>query len=105
MALLFSSGHIVDAVLVLVAVEAVVLTLWFRRDGSPLPLLCNLASGAALMLALRAALTGADWTVVALCLAAAGLAHGTEMTLRLRAVPEPAGPRRETPSTRTLMPD
>jgi hypothetical protein len=89
---LFASGRIIDAILVLVAIEALVLILW-RRGSSPLPLLCNLTSGAALMLAVRAALTGADWTVVAGCLALSGLAHGTEMVLRLdgteRAAPRP----------------
>jgi hypothetical protein len=80
---LFASGHIVDALLLLVALEALGLILWRRRSGSPLPFLCNLTSGAALMLALRAALTGAHWTAIAGCLAVSGLAHGTEMVLRL----------------------
>jgi hypothetical protein len=45
---------------------------------------CNLASGAALMLAVRAALTGANWPIIAACLALSCIAHGAELTLRLR---------------------
>ncbi|MGU3360140.1 hypothetical protein ACLBWX_07395 [Methylobacterium sp. M6A4_1b] len=90
-----ASGHLVDAILLLVAIEALGLILWSRRTQGtwPLALLCNLTSGAALMLALRSALTGAGWTVIAGCLALAGLAHVTEMALRL-------GRLRETHDTR-----
>ena len=101
MAALFSSGHIIDLILLLVAVEAVILVR--RRDAWPLPLLCNLTSGAALMLALRAALTVADWTAIALCLAVSGLAHGTEMVLRL-GIGLQRSARTRSPDT-TLMPD
>lgn len=86
---LFAGGHVIDAILVLVALEALGLILWRRRAAPLLPLLCNLGSGASLMLALRAALMGAHWTAIAACLAAAGLAHGTELTLRLAAAPRP----------------
>ncbi|GBU17632.1 MULTISPECIES: hypothetical protein [Methylobacterium] len=80
---LFASGRIVDAILLLVAIEALILIPWRRGAGAALSLLCNLASGVALMLALRAALTGSHWTTVAGCLALAGLAHAGEMALRL----------------------
>ncbi|ACA18090.1 conserved hypothetical protein [Methylobacterium sp. 4-46] len=87
---LFGSGRIVDLVLALVALEAVALTAWRRRAGRPgLPgLLVNLASGACLMLALRAALVGAAWTWIALALAGAGIAHALDLRWRLR---EPGG--------------
>jgi hypothetical protein len=80
-----ASGQLVDAILLLVAIEALGLILWSRRALGvwPLALLCNLTAGAALMLALRGALTGAGWPVIAGCLAGAGLAHLTEMALRL----------------------
>lgn len=85
----FADGHVIDAILLLVACEAVVLVIARRRHGRPLvPLLCNLGSGAALMLAVRAALTGAPWPAVAACLAAAFVAHGTELGLRLRSGPD-----------------
>ncbi|NEU11042.1 hypothetical protein G3T14_02710 [Methylobacterium sp. BTF04] len=85
---LFANGRIIDAILVLVACEAAILTWWrLRRGYGPalVPLMCNLVSGAALMLAVRAALTGADWPAIAACLALSFVAHGAELTLRLRA--------------------
>ncbi|MEH3116989.1 MAG: hypothetical protein PGN25_05090 [Methylorubrum populi] len=85
---LFASGRIVDAILVLVALEALLLLgLRMRLGRGPAAgaLLSNLASGAALMLALRAALVGAVWPVVAGWLSAALLAHVAEMLLRFRA--------------------
>jgi hypothetical protein len=90
---LFASGRIIDAILVLVAIEAAFLLAWRARTGrgpAPLPLLCNLASGASLMLALRAALTGAAWPAVAACLVASLVAHLSELALRLRADAPPA---------------
>ncbi len=84
---LFASGRIVDLILVLVAFEAAALAFWRvrLRGGFRLrPLLCNLASGAALMLAVRAALTGAGWEIVATCLALSLAAHLVELVLRLR---------------------
>ena len=54
MAALFASGRIVDAILVLVALEALgtpALAPADRARARSGPLLCNLASGAALMLA------------------------------------------------------
>lgn len=88
MAELFASGRIIDLILILVAVEACALLAWRLRRGrgpSPVLLLCNLASGAALMLAVRAALTDAHWTSVAGCLVGALLAHLIEMALTLKA--------------------
>ncbi|KQT88835.1 hypothetical protein [Methylobacterium sp. Leaf466] len=82
---LFASGRIIDVVLGLVALEAVVLLLWCRRKGpAPFPLLCNLASGASLMLGVRMALTDAPWPFVAACLLGALLAHACELAVRLR---------------------
>ena len=89
---LFASGRIIDAILVLVAIEAAFLLAWRARTGrgpAPIPLLCNLASGASLMLALRAALTGAAWPVAA-CLIASLVAHLSELVLRFRADARPA---------------
>lgn len=82
---LLASGHLLDAILLLVAIEALALILWSRRVRGtwPIALLFNLGSGAALMLALRAALTGAAWPAIAGGLAVSGLAHGAEMALRL----------------------
>ena len=87
MAELFSSGRIVDVIVALVVLEALLLVgLRLRRGRGPAPaaLLSTLASGAALMLAVRAALTGADWPFVAAWLLAALFAHLTEMMIRFR---------------------
>ncbi|WP_430910579.1 hypothetical protein [Methylobacterium sp. sgz302541] len=87
MAELFSSGRVVELILALVAVEGAALLALHRLTGrgpSALPLACNLAAGAALMLALRAALVGAPWTAVAGWLLAALAAHAAEMVWRLR---------------------
>lgn len=82
---LFANGRIIDAVLVLVAAEAVLILAWRRRGGPGAgPLLVTLASGAFLMLALRAALAGAAWFWLALALLGALAAHLTDLWLRLR---------------------
>ena len=89
---LFASGRIVDLILAAVAVEALLLAGLRYRLGAGPPLaglLANLAAGAALMLALRAALTGSAWPVVAAFMLAGLVAHGADLALRFR-----RGPRR-----------
>ena len=62
------------------------------RGPTPAPLLSNLASGAALMLALRAALTGAAWPSLAAWLTVALVAHLAELAIRFRrSDPAPRG--------------
>jgi hypothetical protein len=77
---LFASGRIIDAILVLMALEAVVL-LWFHRATGkgvgPRTLLPFLAAGVCLMLALRTALTGGSWTGVAAMLSPVSYTHLT----------------------------
>ena len=87
MADLFASGHLVDLILVLVIVEAAALLLYWaraRRGIAPLDLLPNLCAGAFLLLALRATLAGGGWMIASLWLAAAGLAHLTDVSRRWR---------------------
>ena len=58
----FASGRVVDLILVLMAAEAALLVLLHARGYlaiPPLRLLPNLLAGACLLMALRAALTGA----------------------------------------------
>jgi hypothetical protein len=84
---LFRSGRIVDLILLLMALEGAGLLLLRRRLGRGMPpaeILAFLAAGAALMLALRAALVGAGWGWVALALAAGGAAHLAYLFLRWR---------------------
>jgi hypothetical protein len=82
---LYASGHIVDLILALVAVEFVILA-WRRRSPRPASALIDIAlaiaPGVCLLLALRAALTGAPWTHVAVWLAAALPVHLADMVRR-----------------------
>ena len=61
----FTSGRAVDLVLVVMAVEALVLVSTKRRA---LTVVLTILPGAAMMLALRAAMTGAGWQWVAIWL-------------------------------------
>jgi hypothetical protein len=74
----FQSGQVIDAILVLMLAEGALL--WFvqARTGRGLPLraiLTFLASGAALMLALRAALIGDGWEIISAFLLIGLAAH------------------------------
>ncbi len=86
MAELFASGHIVDLILGLMALEALTLVTVgrLRANGAGAALACNLAAGAALMVALRCALTGAHWHWLALALLAALAGHLGDLALRGR---------------------
>jgi hypothetical protein len=78
MAELLASGRLVDLILVLTAIEAVCLVLYWRSRGrgiAPLDLLPNLFAGAFLLLALRSVLGGAGWELCCGSLAAAGVSH------------------------------
>ena len=66
MNIFFTSGHAVDLVLAFMAVEAIILILVKRR--APITVLLTILPGAVMMLALRAALTGAGWRWVAIWL-------------------------------------
>lgn len=69
---LFASGHAVDIVLVVLAIEA----LWLRRLGWAIPaIITTLGSAALILLGARAALTGAAWYWIALPLAASFPLH------------------------------
>jgi hypothetical protein len=85
---LFASGRIVDVILIITVIEALLLVALYRRTGrgvAPADLLSNLASGISLMLALRAALVGAWWGWIGLCLVASLLAHLADLRRRWRA--------------------
>jgi hypothetical protein len=87
MADMFAGGRLVDLILVLVVIEAAGLILYwrrFRRGVAPFDLLPNLCAGAFLLLALRVTIAGASWMMASSCLAAAGLAHLTDVYRRWR---------------------
>lgn len=84
---LFASGRIADAILILMVVEGVALTLMFRASGrgpDPVRVWSNLLPGAALVLALRSALSGDGWQLIALWLTAGLAAHAADLYLRWR---------------------
>lgn len=84
---LLASGRLVDLILVLMAVEAIALLVLWRRQARGVPpaqLLANLAAGGSLLLALRAALTGAHWPWLGLWLTAALIGHLADLGLRWR---------------------
>lgn len=92
MAELFASGRIVDLILAAMALEALALGLLWRRAARGLPtfpLLVCLASGACLLLALRAALTGAGALAIGGWLGVGFLAHLGDLALRWRGPPGP----------------
>lgn len=82
---LFASGRVVELILGFMLVEAVVLGIYHRRSGRgvrPLDLAINLAAGALLLLAMRAALVDPDPLAPAPYLAVALLAHLADLARR-----------------------
>ena len=79
---------LVDTVVAFALVELAVLVAWHALTGRGLAaaeLVPNLSAGLCLLGALRSVLAGSSWIVCALWLAAAGVAHGTDLVRRLRA--------------------
>ncbi len=84
---IIESGDIVLIMLMVVAVEAIALILYFRRTGrgvQPLSLLLNLGAGGSLMLALGAALKGFGWSITAALLVLSGVFHLADLSRRWR---------------------
>jgi hypothetical protein len=82
------SGRIADIILVVIAVElaAVSFYLWRRRRRVALiSFVASSLAGGSLVLAMRAILQDTGWLFVAICLAAALLAHVADLALRLQA--------------------
>lgn len=80
MSAFFSSGHAIDIVLAVIAAEALWLILARRRPAATVAL--ALGPGALLLLAVRAALTGAGWAWVALAVTASLPVHLADMRRR-----------------------
>ena len=84
---LFAGGRIVEMILAFMVLEALAIGLYHRRTGrglSPLDLLLNLAAGALLLLALRAAIVDPDPLAPAPYLAVALFAHVADLARRWR---------------------
>lgn len=87
---LVAQPHFLDAILLLVAFEAVaILGLRATRGVGPAPIgfLCTLCAGGFLLVAMRQALAGASPLIIAGCLALAGIAHLADLALRWNSAP------------------
>ena len=85
MADLFTTGRVVDLILLLMIAETLVLAGYHYLTGrgiSTMPLLTNMAAGGCLLLALRAALAGVAWSVIAIALSAALGMHLLDLRTR-----------------------
>lgn len=82
MAWWFASGHAVDLVLAVIALEAIWLVA--TRRMTPWQAVLVLGPGAMILLAVRAALTGAGWWWIALALAGSFPLHLLDLQRRLR---------------------
>lgn len=87
---LFASGRMIDLILVGIALQAV--GLWglkrFAGVGPGLkPLIWTMAAGLALMLAIRASLTGADWPWVGGFMAGGLMCHVIDLRRRWKTPP------------------
>lgn len=75
---LFSTGRIIDAIIILTLVEMLLLCVYYWRTGKGIPtslVVSNLMAGLCLLLAVRLALSGVAWSWIASCLLASLLAH------------------------------
>ena len=81
---LFASGRIIDLILLVVLAEALALAVWPRLRGRMrlIDVAGLLLPGVMLMLAVRAALTGAPYTMTAAMLAAAFVFHILDVARR-----------------------
>lgn len=85
MAEFFASGHVVDAILALMVLQFAllcVLRIVVAKAPAPLGFLPTMLAGAALLLALRGALTDAAWPTIAAWLLAGLAAHLFDLYLR-----------------------
>jgi hypothetical protein len=83
----------IDAILTLVALEALAITAyrrWSGRGPALLPLFANLAAGACLLLALRASLLGGTMSVWGPWLAVSFVAHLIDLRARFVETRPPA---------------
>lgn len=79
---LFEQGWVAGLILLVLVAEAAMLGA--RRAMTPRAALLLVLPGAGFLLAIQAALSGAHWSLVALGLMLAGLAHLADLRERLR---------------------
>lgn len=81
-----TATRLVDIALACIVLEALVL--WLLRHrwtkfAHPRGVAANVLSGAVLMVALRIALSGGHWSLIALCLSVSLVAHAADLSHRL----------------------
>lgn len=82
---LVASGRVADIVLAVMALECVILAALFRANPTALfGLIGNLTGGAALVVALKLALTGGGWPWIVAALATSMAGHLVDLAVRLR---------------------
>lgn len=84
---LLAGGRAVDAILLLMVLEGIALVAYARTTGrgiAPAAVVANLTSGAALLVALRAAMSGWGSLAVAACLMVSFAAHVADLARRWR---------------------
>ena len=84
----YASGRMVEIIFALMLLEGAALIVWRRIAGSGIPtldLIVNFAAGGFLLLALRSALVRDEWTMIALWLTGALVAHVVDLRRRWRA--------------------
>ena len=82
---LIASGRAIDGILALMLIESIALILIGRKLSRAIPavqVLVSIGAGAALLLALRAALLGFAWQWISLWLVAALVAHILDLRYR-----------------------
>ena len=85
-----ASGHAADLILAVMALEAIFLGFYLKKRGLSRYILgfwAALAAGAALVLALRTALTGGGLMVIVVCMGLSFVAHLIELALKIVSVP------------------
>ena len=80
-----STLALIDIAIAITLLEVMLLLAYHRRTGRGMPARAyvpNVCAGLALMVALRASISGAAWVWVAATLLVAGLAHAADMRRR-----------------------
>jgi hypothetical protein len=98
---LIASGRLIDLILALMLAEAVLLYVHRRRTGRGLAardIVVNLAAGASLMLAVRAALVDAAPGWIVACLGVSLVAHVADLAMRWQADRSNTGSARSRPA-------
>ena len=81
------TGQATDLILAVLAIECVVVSIYLLRRGRGMELrgfMASAAAGAALVLAIRIALTGGGWAAIGACLLISLVAHLAELVIRFR---------------------